>query len=94
MPRKKLPEDKKKIKTGVTLNSELVEIMDVYLKENKINRSKYIENLVKEDFRKMGKISEDYDINNLRKSKIDDILDKISEFGLDGLSVEDKELLG
>jgi metal-responsive CopG/Arc/MetJ family transcriptional regulator len=56
MPRKKIQEDKKKIKTGVTINSEVVEMMDEMLEDIGItNRSKYIEKLIREDLEKRGK---------------------------------------
>jgi len=45
-----------KIKTGITLNSDLIELMDEYLNDiNNLNRSKYVEKLVKEDLEKRGK---------------------------------------
>jgi metal-responsive CopG/Arc/MetJ family transcriptional regulator len=56
MPRKKIQEDKKKIKTGVTINSELVEMMDKILEDmGNTNRSRYIEKLIREDLEKRGK---------------------------------------
>jgi len=56
MPRKKLQEDKKKIKTGVTINSEVVEMMDEILEDiGNTNRSRYIEKLIREDLEKRGK---------------------------------------
>ena len=56
MPRKKLQEDKKKIKTGVTINSEVVEMMDEILEDiGNTNRSIYIEKLIREDLEKRGK---------------------------------------
>ena len=56
MPRKKIQEEKKKIKTGVTINSEIVEIMDEMLDEiGNTNRSRYIEKLIREDLEKRGK---------------------------------------
>lgn len=53
--RKKLPENEKKIKTGITLNSKLFFLMEEYLNDIDINRSKYIEKLVKDDLKKRGK---------------------------------------
>jgi len=45
-----------KVKTGITLNSDLIELMDEYLTEiNNLNRSKYVEKLIKEDLEKRGK---------------------------------------
>jgi metal-responsive CopG/Arc/MetJ family transcriptional regulator len=56
MPRKKIQEDKKKIKTGVTINSEIVELMDELLEDiGNTNRSRYIEKLIREDLEKRGK---------------------------------------
>lgn len=54
--RKKVSEDKKKIDIGVTIDTELFNILNEYLEENNIsNRSKYVENLIREDFDKKGK---------------------------------------
>lgn len=62
MARKKLSDDVKKPKIGITLNKDLDNIMSDYIKENKINRSKYIENLIKEDMLKRGKqIKKDFE---------------------------------
>jgi metal-responsive CopG/Arc/MetJ family transcriptional regulator len=56
MPRKKIQEDKKKVKTGVTINSEVVELMDELLEDiGNTNRSRYIEKLIREDLEKRGK---------------------------------------
>jgi metal-responsive CopG/Arc/MetJ family transcriptional regulator len=56
MPRKKIEEEKKKIKTGFTINSEVVEMMDEMLEDiGNTNRSRYIEKLIREDFEKKGK---------------------------------------
>jgi metal-responsive CopG/Arc/MetJ family transcriptional regulator len=45
-----------KVKTGITLNTDLIELMDEYLNDiNNLNRSKYVEKLVKEDLEKRGK---------------------------------------
>lgn len=45
-----------KIKTGITVNSDLIELMDEYLLGiNNLNRSKYVEKLIKEDLIKRGK---------------------------------------
>ena len=54
--RKKIPDDKKKIKTGFTIDNDLLKIMDEYLDNLGIsNRSKYIEKLITEDLEKRGK---------------------------------------
>jgi len=56
MPRKKIQDDKKKIKTGVTINSDVVELMDELLNDiGNTNRSIYIEKLIREDLEKRGK---------------------------------------
>lgn len=56
MPRKKIEDDKKKIKTGVTINSDVVELMDELLNDiGNTNRSRYIEKLIREDLEKRGK---------------------------------------
>jgi metal-responsive CopG/Arc/MetJ family transcriptional regulator len=55
MSRHKLPDDKKKPKIGISLNKELLEYLNEHLTDIKINRSKYIENLIKEDMIKRGK---------------------------------------
>jgi metal-responsive CopG/Arc/MetJ family transcriptional regulator len=56
MPRKKIEEEKKKIKTGFTINSEVVEMMDEILEDiGNTNRSRYIEKLIREDLEKRGK---------------------------------------
>jgi metal-responsive CopG/Arc/MetJ family transcriptional regulator len=45
-----------KIKTGITVNVDLIELMDEYLKDiNNSNRSKYVEKLITEDLEKRGK---------------------------------------
>lgn len=54
--RSKLPEDKKKVNTRLTIDKDLNLILEEYLEENQItNKSKYIENLIREDFEKKGK---------------------------------------
>jgi len=54
--RKKVPKDKKKVDARITIDKNLYSILEEYLEENNIfNRSKYIENLIREDFEKKGK---------------------------------------
>ena len=54
--RKKLTEDKKKKDINISLDKELFSILEEYLLDNNIsNRSKYIENLIREDFERKGK---------------------------------------
>lgn len=62
MARKKIANDKKKIKTGVTINSDVIYLMDELLENiNNINRSRYIEKLIREDLEKRGKdVSKDF----------------------------------
>jgi metal-responsive CopG/Arc/MetJ family transcriptional regulator len=62
MARKKIADDKKKIKTGVTINSDVVDLMDELLEDiGNTNRSRYIEKLIREDLEKRGKdVSKDF----------------------------------
>ena len=54
--RHKIPDDKKKSKTAITVDENLLDLFDEYLKENNIpNKYKYIENLIREDMKKRGK---------------------------------------
>jgi metal-responsive CopG/Arc/MetJ family transcriptional regulator len=54
--RKVKSDDKKKVDLGVTVDIELLQLLKEYFIENNIcNRSKYIENLIREDFKKKGK---------------------------------------
>jgi metal-responsive CopG/Arc/MetJ family transcriptional regulator len=56
MGRKKLTEIKKKVKTGVTINSDVVNLMDELIEDiGNTNRSRYIEKLIREDLEKRGK---------------------------------------
>ena len=54
MVRHKLENDKKKPKISITLDENLSEIMEDYLEKIGLNRSKYIENLIRKDFEKKG----------------------------------------
>jgi len=57
MARCKIPIDKKKIKIGGTIDPELNEIFNSYLKEiGNYNKSQYLEKLIKEDLIKNNKI--------------------------------------
>ena len=62
MARKKIADDKKKVKTGVTINSDVVDLMDELLEDiGNTNRSRYIEKLIREDLEKRGKdVSKDF----------------------------------
>ena len=56
MARHKIPNNKKKSQAGFTIDIKLHQIMEEYLKEIGVsNTSKYIENLIREDFQKRGK---------------------------------------
>jgi metal-responsive CopG/Arc/MetJ family transcriptional regulator len=51
-----IPDDKKKEKTAVSMDTKLVDILNKYLEDNDIpNRSKYIENLIRKDMEARGK---------------------------------------
>ncbi len=55
MTRKKIKEDNKKKKTGITIDIELMSIFEEYLKDNDIdNRSRYVEKLIEQDLEKKG----------------------------------------
>lgn len=51
MARNKLPDDEKKQKIGITLNIKLLNLLEEYIKDKDVNRSKYIETLIKEDIK-------------------------------------------
>jgi hypothetical protein len=54
MVRHKLDDDKKKPKISITLDENLDKIMEDYLEKVGLNRSKYIENLIRKDFENRG----------------------------------------
>lgn len=54
MARTKLDDDKKKPKISITINEKLSCVMEEHLEKLGLNRSKYIENLIREDFEKRG----------------------------------------
>ena len=54
MVRRKLDDDKKKPKISITLNENLSVIMEDHLEKIGLNRSKYIEDLIRKDFEKKG----------------------------------------
>jgi hypothetical protein len=54
--RKKLNEDEKKPKIGITIDKDLDIILEKYLKDNDLKRSRYIEKLIREDIKKRGLI--------------------------------------
>jgi len=54
MSRHKLSDDVKKPKISVTLNKELDSVLQDYITDNNLNRSKYIEDLIKSDMLSRG----------------------------------------
>ena len=53
--RYKIPDDRKKAKMTVTVDNNLIKLMDKYLDENNIkNISKYVESLVRKDLEQKG----------------------------------------
>jgi len=55
MSRKKLKEEQKKSSIGVSIDENLLELFNSYLKDNDKIRSRYIENLIREDLKNRGK---------------------------------------
>jgi metal-responsive CopG/Arc/MetJ family transcriptional regulator len=54
--RHKITDDMKKDKTAVSIDDNLLDIFNEYLKENNIsNKSKYIESLIRKDMEQRGK---------------------------------------
>lgn len=54
--RHKIPDNKKKNKTAVTIDKNLLNLFNEFLDENEItNKSKYIENLIRRDMLEKGK---------------------------------------
>ena len=54
--RHKIPDDKKKDKTAVTIDQNLLNLFNEFFDENEIsNKSKYIENLIRKDMLERGK---------------------------------------
>jgi len=54
MVRRKLNDSKKKPKISITLDENLDKIMEEHLEKIGLNRSKYIENLIRKDFENKG----------------------------------------
>ncbi len=53
--RHKIPDDKKKVKTGISIDEELSNIFEKFLKDRNIkNRSRYIEELIRKDMESRG----------------------------------------
>ena len=49
MPRKKLKEEEKKKDISISMNIKLNEMLEEYLIEKGVNKSRYIEHLIKKD---------------------------------------------
>lgn len=53
--RHKIDDDKKKVKSAITINSKLADLLDKHLLDKEIsNRSKYIEGLIRADLLAKG----------------------------------------
>ena len=53
--RNKMPDEKKKKKASVTIDNELLEILDKFIIDQSIkNKSKYIESLIRKDMEERG----------------------------------------
>lgn len=53
--RHKIPDDKKKVKTAVSIDEQLSDIFEKYLQNKGIkNKSRYIEELIRKDMDKRG----------------------------------------
>lgn len=59
MPRPKISEENKKADVGITINTALLELMDQFLSDKDYKRSKYIQNLIKNDLKKRGIVLKD-----------------------------------
>lgn len=54
--RNKIPDDKKKKKSSITIDENLLDIFDKFIDDKKIkNKSKYIESLIRKDMEERGK---------------------------------------
>lgn len=60
--RKKIPDNEKKAAASVSLNNDIIELMDEFIDDiGNTNRSRYIEKLVREDLERRGfKIEKKY----------------------------------
>ena len=54
MSRKKLPEDKKKKKFSITVDERLTDILEKHIEEKMLNKSRYIEDLIRKDMESRG----------------------------------------
>ena len=53
--RHKIPDDKKKVKSAISIDEKLSDLFEKYLKEKGIsNRSRYIEELIRKDMESRG----------------------------------------
>ena len=53
--RHKIPDDKKKVKTAVSIDEQLLDIFEKYLQDKGIkNKSRYIEELIRKDMQNRG----------------------------------------
>lgn len=53
--RKKIPDDKKKVKTAISIDEKLSDIFEKFLEDKGIsNRSRYIEELIRKDMESRG----------------------------------------
>lgn len=53
--RHKIPDDKKKVKTAISIDEKLCDLFEKYLKDKGIsNRSRYIEELIRKDMESRG----------------------------------------
>ena len=53
--RHKIPDNKKKVKMGASIDADLIEILESHLSERGIkNLSKYVESLVRKDMEERG----------------------------------------
>ena len=48
--RKKLSDDEKKKKISVSINDDLLILLEEHIENMNVNRSRYIENLIRKDF--------------------------------------------
>jgi metal-responsive CopG/Arc/MetJ family transcriptional regulator len=57
--RHKIPDDKKKVKTAISIDEKLSDLFEKYLEEKGIsNRSRYIEELIRKDMESRGENTE------------------------------------
>jgi len=49
--RKRIKDEEKNVKVGITIHPDLSKILDEYSKENKITKSKVVQNIMNEHFK-------------------------------------------